>query len=87
MKTAAELAMERLGGVRSYTDKQKTDMAAIDARYEAKKAEETLSADRQLAEANADPAKADEIRQRMAHEIARLNEKKEREKDAIRDRR
>ena len=45
MKSAYELAMERLGGSRSYTNGQKQQMAEIDRKFEARLAEARLRAE------------------------------------------
>jgi hypothetical protein len=84
MKTAAELAMERLGGTKSYTDEQKKQLAEIDSVYEAKKAEARLSADDRLRSAE-DAEQQDKIREELAEELARLERKREGEKDKVRN--
>ena len=84
MKTAYELAMERLGGATQYSGKQKAALADIDARCEAKKAEAKLGADTRLKDAGGDPAKREEIRAELAAELARLEEKREAAKEEVR---
>ena len=84
MKSAYELAMERLGGEKTYSVEQKKQFAEIDGKYEAKRVEAKFAADKQLAEAGADPARQDEIREELARELRRLDEKREAEKDRIR---
>jgi hypothetical protein len=90
MKTAYELAMERLGGTRQYTEEQKRRMAEIDSLYQAKIAEARLRAeDRLKARPDAkekDPeAKDDRVREELAGEVARLERKREAEKERIRN--
>lgn len=84
MKTAYELAMERLGGTHEYTEDKKSLFAEVDSRYDAKIAEARLGADERLANALGDPEKTDEIRRRLAADINRLQDKREAEKQKIR---
>ena len=85
MKSAYELAMERLGGeIREYTDEQKGRLAEIDRKYDAKIAQVKLDAENQLRAAGVDSAKQDDVRSRSAGEIASLNGKREAEKDRAR---
>ncbi len=85
MKSAYELAMEKLGGSREYTDEQKARLAEIDSRYEAKRAESELAARERLK--TAAPGSEDEARVRyeLAQDIERLNRKQDAEKQKIRD--
>lgn len=85
VKSAYELAMERLGGeIREYTDEQKGRLAEIDRKYDAKIAQVKLDAENQLRAAGVDSAKQDDVRSRSAGEIASLNGKREAEKDRAR---
>jgi hypothetical protein len=88
MKSAYELAMERLGGSKTYTDEQKRDLAGIDRVYEARKAEVRLQSEDRLKKVGDDPdgAKSEEIRQAMARDLARLDQRREAEKDKVRNR-
>ena len=84
MKSAYELAMERLGGEsKELTDRQKQAIAAIDTRTKAKVAETEIMFDQQLS-AETDPAKASLIQQTRQEQIARIREKAEDEKEAVR---
>ncbi len=84
MKSAYELAMERLGGEASdLTDEQKAALAEIDSKMKAKVAETEIMFDQQLA-AERDPAKAGLIQQTRQQTIARIKEDAEAEKEKIR---
>jgi hypothetical protein len=80
VKSAYELAMERLGGEQPLKDDQKEALAEVDARYRAKEAEAHLSRDEKL-KRGTPPAQADE---EMAIDLRRVNDKREAEKTAIR---
>lgn len=84
MKSAYELAMERLGGTRAYTDEQKAALAAIDQRYDAKDAEAQLGAEAKRKAANGDRAKLDAVQEELARDLARNRDRRETEKAAIR---
>lgn len=84
MKSAYELAMERLGGKQEYTDEKKQQLADVDNRYTAKIAEAKIRADEQLKKAMTDPAIQDTIQEELARDIARFEEKRESEKDKVR---
>lgn len=84
MKSAYELAMERLGGEsKSLTDKQKTAIAEIDSKMKAKVAESEIMFDQQLA-SEQDPAKAGLIQQTRQQAIAKIKEDAEAEKEKVR---
>jgi hypothetical protein len=86
MKSAYELAMSRLeknAPSVSLTEKQKRAIAEVDSEVNAKLAEKKLFLEGELAKA--DPAEKDEIRRQLASEISRLEEKREREKEKIRE--
>ena len=84
MKSAYELAMERLGGeANELSDEQKAAIAEIDARLKAKVAETEIMFDQQLA-TEADPAKAGLIQQTRQQAIAKIKEEAEAEKEAVR---
>ena len=85
MKSAYELAMERLGGTTAYTEEQKARFCEIDARYDARVAEENHSAEQRMASAGADTEQLREIRRQLEHELAKLEEKRAKEKEAVRD--
>ena len=84
MKTAYELAMERLGGTKSYSREKKQKLSEIDKVYAARKAEIRLRADEDLAKAADDSENQDRIREEAARELARLAEKHEAEKEKVR---
>jgi len=84
MKSAYELAMEKLGKPREYSDEQKSQLAEIDSLYDSKKAQAKLGADEELKKAALDPAKLDEIREQLARDLKRFEEQKESEKQKVR---
>lgn len=72
MKSAYELAMERLGGgSKELTDEQKTLIADIDLKMKARIAEARIMFDQQLA-AETDAAKAAFIRQTRQQQIEKI---------------
>lgn len=86
MKSAYEIAMERLakesGPVRSLTDAQRARIADINATYDAKAAEVRLQYDTKLnAIATADEAHL--LQAQLADELASLESRREREKEAV----
>lgn len=84
MKSAYELAMERLGGEsNTLSDEQKQAIAEIDSRMKAKVAETEIMFDQQLA-SEADPAKAGLIQQTRQQTVAKIKEDAEAEKEKIR---
>ena len=85
MKSAYELAMSRLekpAPAVTLSDDQKNRLAAIDREIDAKIAEKKIFLDEQLAKAAFH--EQDEIRRQLASELARLEEKREREKNKVR---
>ena len=91
MKSAYELAMERLDKTdpkagKSLTDEQKKRLAEIDLVYKGKLAEREIflqqKLDESLAEGKAD--EADQMRQQISSETSRLDEEREAEKDRVR---
>ena len=86
MKSAYELAMERLeresGPSQTLTDKQREHIAEIDKKYEARMAEARLAADGRLAGA-ASMEEVNGIRSDLASDLQSLEEKREREKEAV----
>lgn len=84
MKSAYELAMERLGGESSeLSDEQKAAIAEIDSKMKAKVAETEIMFEQQLA-AETDPAKAAFAQQTRQQAIAKIKEDAEAEKENIR---
>lgn len=85
MKTAYELAMERLGGEKtSLTDAQKSELAEIDRTFDAKVAETKLAYEGRISEAQGEPDKADELREELAAELRKLADRRESRKNAVR---
>lgn len=85
MKSAYELAMSRLeksAPTVSLTEPQKQALAEVDSEINAKIAEKKIFLEGQLATAN--PEEREEIRRQLVSELARLEEKREREKEKIR---
>lgn len=84
IKSAYELAMERLGGeAKKLTDEQKRAIAEIESLTKAKMAETEIMFDQQIA-AESDPAKAAFIQQSRCKQIAKIKEDAESEKERIR---
>ncbi len=84
MKSAYELAMERMGGEsKSLTKEQKQAIADIETKMKAKIAEAEIMFDQQLA-AESDPAKASFTQQTRQQRIAKIREDAEAEKEAVR---
>jgi hypothetical protein len=84
IKSAYELAMERLGGAsQELTDEQKQAIAEIDRKAKAKVAETEIMFDRQLAEER-DPARAGLIQQTRQEQIATIRNNAEEEKEKVR---
>ena len=84
MKSAYELAMERMGGEsRKLTERQKSAIAEIDTIMKAKVAEAEIMFAQQLA-AEADPAKAAFLQQTKQGEIAKIKNNAESEKENVR---
>jgi hypothetical protein len=88
MKSAYELAMERLGSqpARKLTDAQKAELAELDSIYAAKLAQEDLSTREaiQAAQASGDLETVDLLRQRYAAEKAKIEAEREAKKDRVR---
>jgi hypothetical protein len=87
MKSAFELAMSRLekeSPTQKLTDDQKSRLAEIDAEINAKIAERKLFLEGEIRKTAGDPMAESELRKQLSMEIARLEEKRESEKDKIR---
>lgn len=86
MKSAYELAMERLqresGPMRSLTDEQRAAINDIEKLYEAKTAELRLQYDQKFSEAKSAEELA-QLQAEMASALSALEEKREKDKDAI----
>ena len=89
MKSAYELAMERMGGEddKPLTDEQKEKIAEIDSKYKAKIAERKIFLEKNLsdAEAQGNAEEIEMIRRQLNDEITELEAKSEIEKDNIRN--
>ena len=84
MKSAYELAMERLGGEsNTLTVEQKADIADIDNKMKSGIAEAQIMFDQQLA-AETDPAKAAFIQQTRQQQIAKIKADADEAKKQIR---
>ncbi len=86
MKSSYERAMERFGGEKSVelTQPQKLKLADVHSLYEAKIAQIKLTAEMDFRRQAGDPASQDKIRAESTAEIARLNDARDEEKDALR---
>lgn len=90
MKSAYELAMERLAksdpAAKALTPEQKARLAEIDRVYQGKTAEREIFLKQKLNAALAEQKldEADQIRQQIAGEKARLEEEREDEKERVR---
>ncbi|MGI5923469.1 MAG: hypothetical protein ACOX9E_05955 [Lentisphaeria bacterium] len=85
MKSAFELAMERLGGnIRQYSDEQKEQLAEVDRLYESKIAQAKFAAADRLKKAGNDGAQQEQIQNDLAVELRSLEEQRERKKEELR---
>ena len=85
MKTAFELALERVGGaLKELSPEKKKLISEIDSRYNAKIAEVKLRTEDGLKK-NPPPEEEGKIRAELSSEIERLEKKREREKDSARN--
>jgi hypothetical protein len=88
MKSAYELAMERMGGGddQPLTDKQKVKIAEIDSKYKAKIAERKIFLEKNLSDAQSqgNEEEIELIRRQLNDEIANLEAKSDSEKDKVR---
>jgi len=86
MKSAYELAMERLekasGPTRKLTDEQKAQIAELEKVYQAKIAELKLSYESRFAGAES-VEELQQLQAELAEKTASLGSKRDREKDAI----
>jgi hypothetical protein len=84
MKSAYELAMERLGGEsKELTEAQKASIADIDVKMKSRIAEAQIMFDQQLAE-ETDPAKAAFIQQTRQQQIEKIKADADEAKQQIR---
>ena len=85
MKSAYELAMERMGGEsQKLTEEQMRAIAEIDSKMKAKVAETEIMFDQQLA-AEADPAKRYLLQQTKQEQLAKARANAESEKKGVRN--
>lgn len=88
LKSAYELAMERLGGVEAspLTEEQKAKLAEIARVYESKVAEKKIVLERQIMEAarQGDVEAVQKLQDEMIAEIATLRQQVERDREAVR---
>lgn len=88
MKSAYELAMERIGGdEKPLTAEQKERIADVDAKYKAKIAERRIFLEKAIQDvlAQEKTEEAEELRSQLVQETAKLEAKSEEEKDRIRE--
>ena len=88
MKSAYELAMERMGGdEKPRTAEQKERIADVDAKYKAKIAERRIFLEKAIQDvlAQEKTEEAEELRSQLVQETAKLEAKSEEEKDRIRE--
>lgn len=85
MKSAFDLAMERLGKpIQELSDEQKTAIAEIESKCKAKIAEAELARDERIVKANGDFQQIEQIKEDFTVEFASINSRREREKEQIR---
>ena len=87
MKTAYELAMERLNKAApsaKLTGAQKKELAELDSKYAAKIAGREIALQDEIARAAQDLEKAEALRQQMANERKKLQAELEEKKEAVR---
>lgn len=83
MKSAYELAMERLGGTREYSDEQKALLAEIDSKYSAREAEARMRFEQHIGDER-DPEKRAQMQERLALDLEKIGARREAEKEGIR---
>ena len=87
MKTAYELAMERLNKTApavKLTAAQKKELAELDSKYAAKIAGREIALKQEMAQAAGDVEKAGALRQQLADERKKLQAELEEKKEAVR---
>jgi hypothetical protein len=90
MKTAYELAMERLnknGPTVKLSDAQKKELAELDSKYAAKIAEREIALNAEMAKAIGDPAKEESLREQLVMERKKLQADLEDKKEQARTKR
>lgn len=90
MKTAYELAMERLNknapGVK-LSDAQKKDLAELDSKYAAKIAEREIALNGEIAKSAGDVEKEESLREQLITERKKLQAELEEKKEQVRAKR
>jgi len=87
MKTAYELAMERLNKTApavKLTGSQKKELAELDSKYAAKIAGREIALKQEMAQTAGDSEKAEALRQQLADERKKLQAELEEKKEAVR---
>jgi hypothetical protein len=86
MKSAYELAMERLGGgpLREYSDAQKEQLADVDRKYDARAAQARLQADTDRRKSGGDPAKLKQTQDLLTAELTSIEAHREQDKNELR---
>ncbi len=85
MKSAYELALERFGGdLTEYTGEQKEKLAEIDRIHDSKVAQAKFAAQDRRRKSAGSPEERDAIQDDLAVEIASIEERREREKEKLR---
>jgi hypothetical protein len=87
MKTAYELAMERLNKTApavKLTGAQKKELAELDSKYAAKIAGREITLKQEMAQAAGDVEKAGALRQQLADERKKLQAELDEKKEAVR---
>jgi hypothetical protein len=90
MKTAYELAMERLNKnapTVKLSDAQKKELADLDSKYAAKIAEREIALNTEIAKALGDPAKEESFREQLVMERKKLQAELEDKKEQARAKR
>jgi hypothetical protein len=88
MKSAYELAMSRLEQSepsRLLTEEQKAAIAEIDSEYDAKVAEKKIFLESEITKLHGDPLAAESLRKQLESELASIEEKREKRKQAVRE--
>lgn len=86
MKSAFELAMERLGEpIKELTEEQKAAISEVESKYKAKLAEAEIARDERIAKAGGDVQETEQTRQDYVVEVASINSRLERAKEEIRN--
>ena len=85
MKSAFDLAMERLGGpIQQLSAKQKEAIQEVESKYKAKVAEAELAKNEKISQTHGDYQQGEQILEDFVVEIASINSWRDREKEKIR---